>query len=159
MIQEKLMSRDKRMLKGLIGLNIIIYVALLIPLALNSYTSVAVCSLPLVALFNIVDFVALNNELFNWPCIVIIRIVIILHDFAYFVTYAVYYANHYHYYRCTLATSICFSFTFALGIAILFAYSRLQRNSSWSYCPVVIQPSYMPIPVLTDQPPSYANVQ
>ena len=149
-------EKSKRLLMGMIGLNIVIYLTLLIPLAINSETSMAVCSVPLVALYNIVEMALffLDNEVsFNWPCTPTVRVFIILHDLAYFITYAAFYGMYDD--GFTLATCIFFSFTFALRIAILAIYSRLPSNSSC--CPSQAR-CLWPF-VTNNQPPAYSGVR
>ena len=77
-------------LLGLLVVNFLIYVAILIPLSLNANPDTAVYSVAIIAGYYILEgSLFFGCQAYNWPCTVTFRVFWILHDFAYFVTYAV----------------------------------------------------------------------
>merc|ERR1711935_621538 len=117
--------RSRRALLSLTLLNVFIYLALLIPLPLCSEVREAAFSVPIIAAYSIVEIILFFGcQAYNWTTTLIFRIIFLLHDLAYFITYctkAAFYGN------CDLASCIFFYFTIAIGIAILVVYSQFPK--------------------------------
>ena len=79
----------RRLLLGLLVVNFLIYAAVLIPLSLNADPISAVISVAIIAGYYILEgSLFFGCETYNWPCTLTFRIIWVLHDFAYFITYA-----------------------------------------------------------------------
>ena len=177
----------RRNLFGLLVVNFLIYVTILIPLSLCAMPNTAFYSIPIIAGYYVHEgSLFFGCQVYNWPCTVTFRIIWALHDFCYFITYAVKTSesSEYHnetYYAFTLACSIFFLFTLGIGIGIIFAYSKFRQNpnvgnnrtnscgipqtvqyttqTTRTVQQVAQQPAVQqPIPQQNDLPPSYDNV-
>ena len=80
----------RRTLLGLLVVNFLIYVTILIPLSLNAMPGAAVYSIAIIAGYYILEgSLFFGCQTYNWPCTVTFRVIWVLHDFIYFITYAV----------------------------------------------------------------------
>merc|ERR1712106_840616 len=117
--------RSRRALLSLTLLNVFIYLALLIPLPLCSEVRAAAFSVPIIAAYSIVEIILFFGcQAYNWTTTLIFRIIFLLHDLAYFITYCV---KAMCYGNCDLASCVFFFFTIAIGIAILVVYSQFPK--------------------------------
>merc|ERR1712106_1045425 len=119
--------RSRRALLSLTLLNVFIYLALLIPLPLCSEVREAAFSVPIIAAYSIVEIILFFGcQAYNWTMTLIFRIIFLLHDLAYFITYAVM-ADRDDAGPCDFASCVFFFFTTAIGIAILVVYSQFPK--------------------------------
>ena len=82
-------SYKRKALLGLIITNSIIYGAALIPLVLNVWNlEYPIISIPIILFYNILEVsLFFGCQAYNWPCTLTFRILWVLHDFSYFITY------------------------------------------------------------------------
>merc|ERR1711935_109152 len=119
--------RSRRALLSLTLLNVFIYLALLIPLPLCSEVREAAFSVPIIAAYSIVEIILFFGcQAYNWTMTLIFRIIFLLHDLAYFITYAVM-ADRDDAGPCDFASCVFFFFTIAIGFAILVVYSQFPK--------------------------------
>ena len=79
----------RRLLLGLLVVNFLIYAAFLIPLSLYADPISAVYSVGIIACYYILEgSLFFGCDTYNWPCMLTFRIILVLHDFAYFIAYA-----------------------------------------------------------------------
>ena len=129
-------SSEQKSTKGailaLIITNCIIYGPILIPLSLCSYyLAFAVYSVAIILAYNIIEASCFFGcDAYNWPCTLTFRIIWILHDFAYFITFAVYasYTDGGQRFPFLVSCCIFFFVTFGINIATLVLFSKLPRS-------------------------------
>merc|ERR1712150_16198 len=91
--------KSRQVLLGLTVGQILIYLTLLIPLPLYTRFDFVLYSVAIIAGYNILEVsLFFGCQKYNWPCTLTFRIVFAIHDFAYFITYAVFAADYYGYY-------------------------------------------------------------
>ena len=156
----------KKAIGSLVATNCIIYGAILTPLTLCTELDFAAYSIAVILAYNIMEsFCLFGCKAYNWPLTLTFRIVWILHDFAYFITFAVF-APNYHSYsnskyciendndkRCKkalfpIAISCCILFlvTFGIGVATLIRFSKLP----WIGCNCPTRSQVQPIIINLD---------
>ena len=149
----------KRAIGALIITNCLIYGPILITLSLYSYRlDFAAYSVALILAYNIIEASCFFGcDAYNWPCTLTFRIIWILHDLAYFITFAVYASiysswdtarykycietcnNDYYYDNCRdcnyyrmfpflVSCCIFFLITFGINIATIVLFSKLPKT-------------------------------
>merc|ERR1712131_306195 len=96
------LKSTKRAIGALIITNCLIYCPILITLTLYCYAlDFAAYSVALIVAYNIIEASCFFGcDAYNWPCTLTFRIIWLLHDFAYFLTFAVF-APYYRRYWST----------------------------------------------------------
>merc|ERR1712131_113406 len=91
------LKSTKRAIGALIITNCLIYCPILITLSLYWYQlDFAAYSVALIVAYNIIEASCFFGcDAYNWPCTLTFRIIWLLHDFAYFITFAIF-ASNYH---------------------------------------------------------------
>ena len=129
------LKSSRSLLLGLLITNMVLYV-ILIPLSLFAEPWSAVISVPVILVYYIIETSCFFGcQAYNWPCTLTFRIIWALHDFSYFITYAVnaayygyykdnYYHNiYYQYFVYDVCCCVFFFATFGIGIAIMCTFS------------------------------------
>ena len=80
----------RKKLFGLLVVNFLIYATILVPFTLHARPDTALYSVTSIAGYHIVEGVLFFGfQEYNWPCTLMFRVTWVLHDFAYFIAYAV----------------------------------------------------------------------
>ena len=98
-------------------------------------------SVSIIAVHNIIEVsLFFGCQKYNWPCTLTFRIIFVIHDFAWFIRYAI---NVY--YTFDIACCVLFFVTTSIGIAILVLYSRFPKYGTCCpcCCPPLPQPQLM----------------
>ena len=118
---------------------------------------------PIIVIYTIIEIsLFFGCQKYNWPCTATFRIIFVIHDFGYFLTYAAVAGTSYYkrykkdcdyckanydcdpddYYYCTrvkeyqmdIASCVCFLITFAIGITILVIYAQFSKSGCSCCC-------------------------
>ena len=148
-------------LLSLIILNFVFYSVFLIWFPVASGYIYAVYSVPIISVYYIIEASCFFGcKLYSWAATCTFRIFWILHDFAYFVTYAVIaasYSSRYYEKSYLIATCVFFWLVFCIEIAILCVFSKLPGNYC-CYSPVYPQQIVVQPPVMVQQQPRVVQV-
>ena len=124
----------RRLLIGSLFVNFLNYVAILISSwIIDLY--IPFFSIPIIAVYYILEgSLFFGRQAYNWPCTLTFRVIWVLHDLAYYITFALSAAfdvmdgyTDIFYVRISLALALFFLFTFGLGIGIIVAFSKFPR--------------------------------
>ena len=165
-------KRERIALLSLIIVNFIFYSVFLIWLPVASGYIYPVYSVPIIAVYYIIEaslFFGCNQ--YSWAATLTFRIFWLLHDFSYFVTYAVIasknyyncdYWDYWYGYKCyeksyLIATCVFFWLVFCIGIAIICIFSKLPGNYC-CYSPVYPQQVVVQPPIMVQQQPQMVQV-
>ena len=119
------LRRLRRLLIGLLVVNFLNYVAILISSWMTDLFDMLFFSIPVIAVYYILEgSLFFGRQAYNWPCTLTFRIIWLLHDFAYFVTFA--FEAGYMDIFC-VALTLFFLYAFGLGIGIIVAFSKFPR--------------------------------
>ena len=161
-------KRERIALLSLIIVNFVFYSVFLIWFPVASGYIYAVYSVPIIAVYYIIEsscFFGCN--MYSWAATCTFRIFWLIHDFSYFVTYAVmasrsYYCYDDYWYKCykksyLIATCVFFWLVFCIGIAIICIFSKLPGNYC-CYSPVYPQQIVVQPPAMVQQQPQVVQV-
>ena len=147
-------ARTRWTILGLtIGL-ILTYLVAIIPMDLFTW-GILVYSIPIAAFYNIVECICFSGcKQFDFCTVLVFRIIWVLHDFAYFITYCMV-----RWSGLAIGVAIFLALAVGLNIAIMIFFGKLPRYNSCCCCPANVHSQqtlqYMNGPILQPgvQPP------
>ena len=144
----------KRIIGALTMANCLIFYPILLMISCYTYElNFAVYSIALIVAYNIIEALCFFGwDAYNWPCTLTFCIILLLHDFAYLITFAVY-AAFYDQETFALKVLCCFFFvvTFGINVATIVIYSKLPKSLCCGQMNSPSQPIFVNIDGQTNQ--------